>query len=533
MSPGLKVSCALCRRSTETETTGALLDKDELRAHQNCLLFSSGIFCQDSPALADLYGFSVEDVLNEVKRGKKLTCNFCKRKGATAGCEVKRCKKSYHYPCAVLEGAKTVEDKGKYELYCLKHQQPKKNDGPANGHGSPLAKPGTSKSASEAGPSKGYCLTCESAEGNTSLECSSHTVRMLYCDKHAPSSHKNAANGDSTAAGSSANNSDSNSSSCTRVGSSRQRRLSFPDRQEEPPSKHKRCNNTIDDDSSNPDEDEYNTEMEIFAPLESDLDENANSFQDHEIIREFENPAGSPSGNQLEDESEEENEDEDKTILHSDAESESLLLPVEICMGSESLVETTTEVFTQTASPVMVKKDDEGSNPERCPGNRLGQPAAEPYVPRRSSAAPSLSVEESKPRRVSGSPPRTTSAVSPAPPESTRAPSLSSPSPSPAAALPSDAETNMDSTGFWRSCNVAGCTQAIFADFINGMTNISSRIQSDQATPEEYDLALSVMAASGKLAEFVAKQQEELQRKQVELQKAAAAMNEVVSALRK
>lgn len=51
-------------------------------------------------------------------------CKKCKKKGATAGCEVKRCKKSYHYPCAVLEGAKTVEDgdKGKYglvQLNCL------------------------------------------------------------------------------------------------------------------------------------------------------------------------------------------------------------------------------------------------------------------------------------------------------------------------------------------------------------------------------------------------------------------------------
>uniref|UniRef100_A0AAQ5ZJS0 PHD-type domain-containing protein n=1 Tax=Amphiprion ocellaris TaxID=80972 RepID=A0AAQ5ZJS0_AMPOC len=58
----------------------------------------------------DLFGFSVEDVLKEVKRGNKLLCHYCKKKGATAGCEVKRCKKSYHYPCAVKDGAKTIED---------------------------------------------------------------------------------------------------------------------------------------------------------------------------------------------------------------------------------------------------------------------------------------------------------------------------------------------------------------------------------------------------------------------------------------
>lgn len=33
-------------------------------------------------------------------------CHKCKERGATAGCEVGRCKKSYHYPCAVEDGAR-------------------------------------------------------------------------------------------------------------------------------------------------------------------------------------------------------------------------------------------------------------------------------------------------------------------------------------------------------------------------------------------------------------------------------------------
>lgn len=42
-------------------------------------LFSSGIYCQNSPEFDDLFGFSVEDVMKEVKRGGKLvkiTDNF-------------------------------------------------------------------------------------------------------------------------------------------------------------------------------------------------------------------------------------------------------------------------------------------------------------------------------------------------------------------------------------------------------------------------------------------------------------------------
>lgn len=146
-----KPTCVLCHRFEETEITGALSTKDDVTAHQNCLLFSSGIYCRNTPKFDDLFGFSVEDVMEEVKRGNKLFCPKCKKKGATAGCEVKRCKRSYHYPCAVQEGAHTVEDadEGNYGLYCFIHYQQKlKKCGSDNESTSSSAK------QSEAGPSK-------------------------------------------------------------------------------------------------------------------------------------------------------------------------------------------------------------------------------------------------------------------------------------------------------------------------------------------------------------------------------------------
>lgn len=121
-----KVECVLCKKCEETKVTGALSTKDEVTAHQNCLvnihivsfqretpascsrtckpfsgignerlfvltrvsvfgsfqLFSSGLVCSSSPQFDDLFGFSVGDVLAEVKRGSKLvklldtTCTF-------------------------------------------------------------------------------------------------------------------------------------------------------------------------------------------------------------------------------------------------------------------------------------------------------------------------------------------------------------------------------------------------------------------------------------------------------------------------
>ncbi|KAL6101053.1 uncharacterized protein ACO6RY_08065 [Pungitius sinensis] len=157
MDNGSKVLCVLCQKCDETEKTGALSTKDGVTAHQNCLLFSSGLICRYSPQFDDLFGFSVDDVLAEVKRGSKLTCYRCQMKGATAGCEVKRCKRSYHYPCAVQHKATVVEDadQGKYVLFCFKHSEPTQNNNVSvNGRPSSVIGSQTSISQSEAGSSK-------------------------------------------------------------------------------------------------------------------------------------------------------------------------------------------------------------------------------------------------------------------------------------------------------------------------------------------------------------------------------------------
>ncbi|XP_031149813.1 uncharacterized protein phf11 isoform X2 [Sander lucioperca] len=459
MGDGDKVCCVLCQRSEETKTTGPLSTNDEVTAHQNCLLFSSGLYCRNSPQFDDLFGFFVEDVLSEVKRGSKLICNFCKLKGATAGCEVRRCKRSYHYPCAVQDKAKIVEDadRGEFGLYCYNHYpQTQENNGSINGSPSSSTKSRTSKTPSEAGSSKKYCLACEKAEGNISLESSSSSIVMLCCDKHPPASHRRNINGGSTAAGQpSVYSSDSNSSSSVARSSSK-RRLNSTYKQEETPSKRKSkgCKRIVSDDSNSGDN-VLDPEMAIFAPLEMDLDESANSVPEPQLIRkDNESPTGSASGNHLEEENKDDNKEEDETVIHSDAESESLLLPV-----SQPRLVTASTQTAPTSLPAVVL----------------------------------LKTEAQK----------------------------------------EDEEPSTYSTSFWKNCNVAGCTQAIFTGFINEMNDISSRIQADQASQEDCDIALTAMMASRKLAELVAKQKDALERKRKELQKAAAAMEEAASALRR
>ncbi|KAK3543933.1 hypothetical protein QTP70_031838 [Hemibagrus guttatus] len=115
--------CILCKRTYETNITGPLSCKQGTTAHQNCLLYASGIYCKNSPSFDDLFGFDVEDVETEARRGRKLRCCSCGKTGATSGCEVKSCKRSFHYPCAHMSGAVLEEDttNGMFTLYCAKH----------------------------------------------------------------------------------------------------------------------------------------------------------------------------------------------------------------------------------------------------------------------------------------------------------------------------------------------------------------------------------------------------------------------------
>lgn len=118
------MSCGFCHLAMESRKTGPLLQKEDTAAHENCLLFSSGLVTQSTPEGDDLAGFSVEGVKKEINRGRKLHCFRCKKSGATVGCEVKKCKRSYHFLCALKDNAKKEEDmdRGLFRIYCEIHK---------------------------------------------------------------------------------------------------------------------------------------------------------------------------------------------------------------------------------------------------------------------------------------------------------------------------------------------------------------------------------------------------------------------------
>ena len=76
-----------------------------ISAHNFCLLFSHGLKQRDIDDDVGLHGFLPVDIETEKRRGGKLKCHFCQKKGATAACCNPSCKTSYHFTCAVNAGA--------------------------------------------------------------------------------------------------------------------------------------------------------------------------------------------------------------------------------------------------------------------------------------------------------------------------------------------------------------------------------------------------------------------------------------------
>ncbi|NXL36014.1 PHF11 protein, partial [Glaucidium brasilianum] len=110
MAKMVRRTCAFCSEG-EAGSVMYIAKERNIAAHQDCLLFSSGFVESEeyNPDNLDLR-FDVTSVLKEIKRGKRLVCNFCRKKGATVGCEERACRRSYHYFCALCDDAAIETD---------------------------------------------------------------------------------------------------------------------------------------------------------------------------------------------------------------------------------------------------------------------------------------------------------------------------------------------------------------------------------------------------------------------------------------
>ncbi|KAM8921247.1 G2/M phase-specific E3 ubiquitin-protein ligase [Pelodytes ibericus] len=129
-------SCMLCGRQDDCpETYGEkkTYSEHDLTLHYNCLLLSSGIW-QRGEEDEGIYGFLVDDIKKELNRAKKLRCKICKNRGASIGCVIPRCKRTYHYPCGIQKEC-IFQFTESFRSYCWDHR-PVQNIHPSQTGGS-------------------------------------------------------------------------------------------------------------------------------------------------------------------------------------------------------------------------------------------------------------------------------------------------------------------------------------------------------------------------------------------------------------
>ncbi|XP_041263324.1 PHD finger protein 11 isoform X6 [Onychostruthus taczanowskii] len=123
MAKMVRTTCAFCSEG-EAGSVMYIATERNIAAHQDCLLFSSGFVESEDHNPENLeIRFDVSSVIKELRRGKRLVCNFCRKKGATVGCEERACRRSYHFFCALCDDAavETDEVNGVYRVFCPKH----------------------------------------------------------------------------------------------------------------------------------------------------------------------------------------------------------------------------------------------------------------------------------------------------------------------------------------------------------------------------------------------------------------------------
>lgn len=84
----LKLALSTKKSNKPKKTDGVFLSG---MVHKMCALWSSEVYEEEE---------RLQGLLDAVKRGKSLICASCREYGATLGCRVKACRRSFHYPCA-------------------------------------------------------------------------------------------------------------------------------------------------------------------------------------------------------------------------------------------------------------------------------------------------------------------------------------------------------------------------------------------------------------------------------------------------
>ncbi|XP_026073814.1 uncharacterized protein LOC113053201 isoform X3 [Carassius auratus] len=532
-----KIICVLCEKSDEDEITGPLSSKENTSAHENCLLFASGIICKTSPTYDDLFGFAVEDVKEEQRRGKRLLCYHCKKNGATAGCDLKRCKRSYHYPCAIEARATTDEDlkKGSFKLFCELHDPKSKKTRSPDGRRPDMKKPDRRDSNSSTGSSeksvskkmkRNSPILIDSDDDIADTVVPMFAPEELYIEdskspnlynqfKPDPEIKRPYARPSPSNSGSSKGGLTSDQKACGPPDSSREFQSAYDSlvRSAEVETPRRKKNKLIIDSD---DESPSSTER-VMAPAVA-ATEPRHSTPVPEKTRPCVKQNPSPTAD---DDTDIETEDS-QSLLQS--EMYHITVPCRVIMDPGTSAES--EYSLEPSSPAGAAPAAVCTSPESVAAPELEE------TPSTSRTSPPTRAQTTDPFS-----PGTTDPISPGTTDPTPNQGHASDGPAgrPAAADASDVCTTVKSKSsaaiFWTRCNEAGWTKEVFSELVSQLSSLGERVQSQEASHQDYDVALKVLMASGQLPCLFTRLEQDLEKQERDLQRKKAALRDAKAVL--
>ncbi|XP_016093431.1 uncharacterized protein [Sinocyclocheilus grahami] len=86
-------------------------------------------------------------------------------------------------------------------------------------------------------------------------------------------------------------------------------------------------------------------------------------------------------------------------------------------------------------------------------------------------------------------------------------------------------------TIFWTRCNEAGWTKEIFSELVSQLSSLGERVQSQKANHQDYDVALKVLGASGRLPCIITQLEQDLEKEERDLRRKEAALRDAKAVL--
>jgi len=120
-----EVICAFCRTSNKDKSAirdlgpfyGPFKNKQKsLYVHELCAIWTADVYLDPKTD-------KLKNLLKEVKRCNKMMCNHCGKYGGGLGCLDRRCRKTYHFKCALDDKLDCQLDYGHHTLLCPEHAE--------------------------------------------------------------------------------------------------------------------------------------------------------------------------------------------------------------------------------------------------------------------------------------------------------------------------------------------------------------------------------------------------------------------------